>query len=456
MAKKPRQRLALLAAATAAAVFTAPLAAAAPTEAPNPAQELPESAIADEALEDPVAELAPEQRDTVREGAEDMEFYSTSPRAAGDAHGDEYSAFYHDPVDLAGSQPGQLFRAASVRNPANTLGITNVGPYKAQRILYSSINRTGKKVPVSGIVIEPKKEWTGKGPRPLVAFAPGTQGVADRCAPSRKIAEGVGDYEQFFFESFLKKGYAVVVTDYEGLGTPGIHTYMDRISQGHAVLDSARAAQQLEGWDISAKNPVFINGYSQGGGAAASAAELYDDYAPELNVKLAIAGAAPTDLTLLPTTLDGTTYFLFEAYALLGLSDSYGVDLNSHFSEKGQRVLLDATNTCTLGLGGFAGNTIEKLSADGRDVAKLVAEAPYNQVLADQHIGYDAPSIPVVLTHGRGDDVIPFATAEQLAKEWSERGADVTFIPNDAGSHVAGTIPHIKEAVAAIEKALDE
>ncbi|MDK8812022.1 MULTISPECIES: lipase family protein [Corynebacterium] len=51
-----------------------------------------------------------------------------------------------------------------------------------------------------------------------------------------------------------------------------MHTYMDRVSQSHALPDSAGAARQLEGWDTNADNPVIINGYSQGGGAAAAAA----------------------------------------------------------------------------------------------------------------------------------------------------------------------------------------
>ncbi|STC77046.1 lipase family protein [Corynebacterium minutissimum] len=419
------------------------------------APELPESALAEEALKDPVATKSPEESGDIEDAAEELRNYSTAPEPGmNNPVGDEYSAFYHDSVDVESSAPGQLFRSEPVRNPSNTLGITNIGPYKAQRILYSSTNRTGKKTAVSGIVIEPKAAWVRPGPRPVVAFAPGTQGVADRCAPSRKIAEGVGDYEQFFFEQYLKKGYAVVVTDYEGLGTPGMHTYMDRISQAHAVLDSARAAQQLSGWDIAADNPVFINGYSQGGGAAASAAELYDDYAPELNVKLATIGAAPADLTLLPPALDGTLYFLFESYALLGLSDSYGEDLYSHLNEKGAEILKRATNTCTLGLTSFAGTTIEQISNEEKDVDQFIASAPYDRILADQHIGYDAPSIPVVVTHGRGDDVIPFSTAEQLVNQWTSRGANVTFIPNDARSHVAGTVPHITESVKAIEAVL--
>lgn len=420
-----------------------------------PVEELPETAIADKALEDPVADQNPEESAAVRESAEEMGYYSNDLPKADNSVGDSYVPFYHDPVDLTAARSGQLLRSEPVRNPANTLGITNIGPYKAQRILYASVNRQGKKIPVSGIVIEPKAEWTGKGPRPVIAYAPGTQGVADRCAPSRKIADGVGDYEQFFFEELLKAGYAVAMTDYEGLGTPGMHTYMDRLSQGHAVLDSARAAQQLTGWDITAENPVIINGYSQGGGAAASAAELYDDYAPELNVKLATVGAVPADLTLLPPALDGTLYFLFESYALLGLSGSYGEDLYSHLNDEGKAILRNATNTCTLGLMGYAGKKIADVSVDGMTVDEFVKMSPYDVILADQHIGYDAPSIPVVITHGHGDDVVPFSTGEQLAAEWSSRGADVTFLPNDADSHVAGTIPHIKVALDAIAAALN-
>ena len=416
--------------------------------------ELPESSFIDEALKSSGPAEDSQEAASMAEEASKLPPLSSVLLGSGDHIGDQYTAFYHDPVDLDSSEPGQLFRSESVRNPKNPLGISNVGPYKADRILYSSTNRSGEKIQVSGMVIEPKTEWGGEGPRPVVAFAPGTQGLADRCAASRKIADGVGDYEQFYFHQYLKKGYAVVLTDYEGLGTPGMHTYMDRASQGHTVLDSIRAAQQLDGWDINESNPVFINGYSQGGGAAAAAAELYDDYAPELNIKLATIGAAPTDLTLLPSALDGSLYFLFEAYALLGLSNSYGEDLYSHLNDRGTRKLQDATNTCTMGLLKTADTTVERISNDGRNVQDFIDSEPFKSILAEQHIGYDAPAIPVVITHGRGDDVIPFSTAEKLVDEWTERGTDVTFIPNNAHTHPTGTIPHIIESVKAIDATL--
>ncbi len=94
----------------------------------------------------------------------------------------------------------------------------------------------------------------------------------------------------------LARGYSVAVTDYEGLGTPGSHTYMARASQAHAVLDVVRAAQRLGNPELVAGGPVALAGYSQGGGASAAAVELAAQYAPELNLKGAYAGAVPADL----------------------------------------------------------------------------------------------------------------------------------------------------------------
>jgi hypothetical protein len=39
----------------------------------------------------------------------------------------------------------------------------------------------------------------------------------------------------------------VVQTDYEGLGTPGTHPYLNGPSEGRRVLDMVRAARRLDG-----------------------------------------------------------------------------------------------------------------------------------------------------------------------------------------------------------------
>jgi hypothetical protein len=60
------------------------------------------------------------------------------------------------------------------------------------------------------------------------------------------------------------------MTDYQGLGTPGLHTYVNRIAEGNAMLDAGRAATRLLGTSLDPYGPVAFWGHSQGGGAAAS------------------------------------------------------------------------------------------------------------------------------------------------------------------------------------------
>ena len=112
--------------------------------------------------------------------------------------------------------------------------------------LSPATNRRGRSLAVSGTVLVPSAAWVGPGARPVIGYAPGTQGMADRCAPSRQFSEGL-EYEAIGIEGLLARGYAVAMTDYEGLGTEGVHTYMDRVSQGRALLDVVRAASRQHG-----------------------------------------------------------------------------------------------------------------------------------------------------------------------------------------------------------------
>src|SRR3954470_570292 len=89
-------------------------------------------------------------------------------------------------------------------------------------VLYSSKAPNGDIVPVSGIVTVPK----GKAPKggfPVVSWAHGTTGIADGCAPSRYAGDAPASQNVTDFRSqasaWVKDGYAVVQTDYAGLGT---------------------------------------------------------------------------------------------------------------------------------------------------------------------------------------------------------------------------------------------
>ncbi len=152
-------------------------------------------------------------------------------------------------------------------------------------VLYRSTGLDGSAIAVSGTVAVPK----GKAPKggwPVISWAHGTTGIADACAPSRSNA--LGGYDHTLLNRWLKAGYAVVQTDYEGLGTPGDHPYLIGVSEGRSVLDIVRAARKL---DRRIGKRLVVAGHSQGGHAALWAASLQRKWAPELTLRGTLAFA---------------------------------------------------------------------------------------------------------------------------------------------------------------------
>ena len=191
----------------------------------------------------------------------------------------------------AHADPGVLLEA----QPTTVFVGPFPAPVKAWHLLYRSTSATGAPDAVSGTLLVPPAPWLRGGPRPLITYAVGTHGLGDQCAPSNLLAHGI-ENESALLAQALSQGWAVVVTDYEGLGTPGTHTYAVGQSEGRAVLDAARAASRVTGAGLSPSGPIGVFGYSQGGQAAAWAAELQGTYAPELNVVGVAAGGVPADL----------------------------------------------------------------------------------------------------------------------------------------------------------------
>lgn len=355
-------------------------------------------------------------------------------------------AFYEAPAVLPANN-GDVIRSEKMTfllDPLDTSSLVK----QSWRIMYKTTNRAGKPIAVTGTVLVPNSRWLGFGSRPVIGYAPGTQGMADRCAPSRVYSELI-EYESIGIEPLLARGYAVAVPDYEGLGTAGIHTYMDRVSQGRATLDVVRAAQRLTGTGLSSSSPVGLQGYSQGGGAAASAAELAATYAPELKVKGAVAGAVPADLQMVAENLDGSLYAAFGFFAVRGITASYGLDsaLSMFLNEEGMQALQDVEQDCVFNLFDSSFTKSTELTQDGRSLSEIMAEVPFSMLVADQQIGTIKPKVPVLVTHSKIDDVIPYAVGKAMAKSWCQKGANVRFSTNYGPTHIGGMIPHVIESL---------
>jgi alpha-beta hydrolase superfamily lysophospholipase len=161
----------------------------------------------------------------------------------------------------------------------------------ADRITYRSTSLNGQDITVSGALLTPKGR-PPEGGWPIVSWAHGSSGIADRCAPST-VLNAEGDVDLYGYGGFvgqlLAAGYAVAATDYEGLGTTGDHPYIVADSEGRGVIDAARAAIEAE---PALSNKVFAVGHSQGGHAAIAAGELADSWGSGLDFRGTV-GLAP-------------------------------------------------------------------------------------------------------------------------------------------------------------------
>jgi Secretory lipase len=140
-------------------------------------------------------------------------------------------AFYDAPGQRP-AQPGALIRAEPFSR-------TVPEGARAWRILYATTRADGAPAVASAIVVAAGET---AAPRPVLAWAHGTTGIAQGCAPSlmRKPFANVPGLPQV-----LQEGWAYVATDYMGLGTSGGHAYLAGDEAARGVLDSVRAARQL-------------------------------------------------------------------------------------------------------------------------------------------------------------------------------------------------------------------
>ena len=169
--------------------------------------------------------------------------------------------FYDPPHPLAAAAPGTLIRSEPFAGYSLPKGASAV------RILYHSRTLNGEDVAASGVVLIPAGT-PPPGGWPVIAWAHGTSGVARMCAPS--LMKDV-DYGDEGLMPMVAAGFAVVATDYAGLGTPGPHQYDDKIAQANDLVYSVPAAHAAVA-DLGRKWVAI--GHSQGGIAAWGAAEL--------------------------------------------------------------------------------------------------------------------------------------------------------------------------------------
>jgi hypothetical protein len=350
-------------------------------------------------------------------------------------------SFYLPPEGFGPGEPGELLRA----EPIDAYVVPGARMRaRAWRVLYRSTSATGEPRAVSGTVLMPGRR--AGGPRPLIGYAIGTHGIGDAAAPSRLLTRGL-DWEAGLMAMVLARGWGIAITDYEGLGTPGDHTYMVGRALGPNVLDAMRAARSLDPEELPPDGPAAIIGYSEGGAAAAWAAQLQPEYAPELKLAAVAAGAAAANLEIAGPSLDGSFFSFFTAYGGIGYAAAYPeLDLDSNLTPKARE-----------GIAFLRSSTVIQAAIRGPHFTRAtdltdpnVLELPeWRLRLRENRLGTIAPQAPVLLHHARRDQIVSFVHSLNLRDDWRALGTDVRLYVTRGG------FDHISGAVAGTPVALD-
>jgi pimeloyl-ACP methyl ester carboxylesterase len=187
--------------------------------------------------------------------------------------------FYNTPDPLPAGKPGDLIRSETSYDYRLSFEIS------ARRILYHSRSYKGKDVAASGVVliprgVPPKDGW------PVVAWAHQFTGSARQCAPSlrKNLNEGP------LLSMYVGRGYAVVASDYAGLGTNFSNAAFDFRSNAADVIYSVAAARAAVP-QLGSK--WVVAGYSEGSLVAAAVAEFETEQPdPHFLGAIAISGVA--------------------------------------------------------------------------------------------------------------------------------------------------------------------
>lgn len=320
---------------------------------------------------------------------------------------------------------------------------TQIPGAEAWRIAYVSSDAMERKTLSSALVIAPTGDMPAAG-RPIVAWAHGTTGIAQNCGPSQVLdpAQDLNEYNLIGGTSwtdfgipaattFIKSGYVLVATDYQGLGAGGIHQYSNAATNARDLINAARAVGSM-GLSGSNRN-VVANGWSQGGGAVVAAASLkdyiaakgtaFDDVnfvgfvalAPQ-EIEVLIPAAAENDAAAAGKVIDGLAEtfsdnvfnFTHYAMAMWAMPAAYPeLQLTDIFTEDGAKVLTEiftkkcmhaGADTLNFNFGETYKSLLKPQASNAQAWVKRLREAS---------VAKEPPVAPVVIYFGNKDVTNP-------------------------------------------------
>jgi len=332
--------------------------------------------------------------------------------------------FYAPPRDVP-DEPGRLIRAEAFTRavPEDAVG---------WRILYTTTRGDGSPAVASGLVIVPRE---GDGPWPVIDWTHGTTGYAQNCAPT--LAEStVESGALFVLPQIIDQGWALVATDYIGLGSEGPHPYLVGSDSAHAALDALRAAYELDEARLSGQTVVW--GHSQGGGAALWTGALAEEYAPELAIEGIAALAPASNLPgLVANTAKVTGGSVFASFVIEAYSRIYPDVTYRQYIRPGAEETVRRMATRCLAEPSLFVSILESLamSEDPQILAQDPTTGPFGQRLVE-NIPPATISAPLLLGQGGSDGLVLPAAQEVFVDGLCRAGQQLDYRVYAGRDHV--------------------
>ncbi|MET3860538.1 hypothetical protein ABIE38_001460 [Dietzia sp. 2505] len=289
---------------------------------------------------------------------------------------------------------------------------------RAVRSAYGTIDQHGGPAIATSAVFLPHGT-PPPGGWPVVAWAHGTTGLGDDCAPSTHPRS---DRDAEYLGHWLRQGYAVVAADYVGLGTPGLLSYLNGQVAARGIIDSVSAAR-ADGLPLS---PTWaLVGQSQGAGAAlVTATRATELGAPSgLDFRGVVATGAPANLEHLfqwggpgfPPVPLPTGLNLYAFYILAGLREQHPeFELDQFLTPRGRQMVDAAEHLCYEDMRAAVGDfqISQALTRPVTDIPDVFGHL--RRYMGTPATGYDRP---VFLGQGLLDLDVPAPSALSLAAE---------------------------------------
>jgi hypothetical protein len=345
--------------------------------------------------------------------------------------------FWRPPADYEDAARGTVLRSREVR-----LAFLGVLPQKvvAYQLLYRTTDLHGEPQATVTTVISAGRNVNPTAP--VVSYQCAIDSVASTGSPSyalrnkARIAKTFGGppaWEYIFMACALWRGWRVVVPDHGGAQG----SWTAPREPGYCVLDGIRAAMNFSPATISAEAPVALWGYSGGGLASGWAAELWQSYAPALNIVGAVLGAPVADPGEIFRDLDGTIFAGLPALALAGLLRAYPEmrrTVFAHTSAAGQELL---TSLAGMSMIGAMARCFRRRSARHLDCSldDILATPQMVAIFDDLRLGGAAPAMPLLAFQAIHDRIINVRHIDALIAAYRRQGSQVTYVRDRRSGH---------------------